>query len=215
MKYNHFIFDLDGTLVNSASEIYNSVKHICSENNLTIPDQEYIKKMTGSPPSEFFIDHGCRKEDTTRLVKEFRDHLKVHAGDQKNIFPGVIDLLQYISNNNYRISLATTKPTELAKTLLNRYGISKYFDHIQGTDSGLKHKPSPDIINICLEKAKKGKAVMIGDTIYDIKAANNAGIESIAITHGAHSEFELRNERPSCIVNNIRSLHEYLEENYG
>ena len=63
MSYHHFIFDLDGTLVDSATEIHLAVTAVCQKHDLPIPTEAYIRRMTGSPPRIFFLDVAARPED--------------------------------------------------------------------------------------------------------------------------------------------------------
>lgn len=206
MKYDHFIFDLDGTLVDSSSEIHEAAVSICRSNSLQIPTLEYIRRMTGSPPAHFFVDHGCDDSKVDNLVADFRAHLSSSAGDPCCVFPSVVPLLENLCQLSVRISLATTKPTALASQLLHRYGLFHFFSHIQGTDPPLNHKPHPDILKVCISRFSSGKAVMVGDTIFDILAAQNAGIDSIAVCSGAHSYENLNEAQPTFIVESLQGI---------
>jgi len=207
MMYSHLIFDLDGTLVDSASEIHEAAVLVCRAHNLSIPSLEYIRTMTGSPPRLFFLDHGCGEADLDERVIEFRSYLAANAGDPACVFPAVVPVLSQLQQQAIRISLATTKPTALATSLLERYGLAHYFAHIQGTDPPLQHKPNPDILHACMEKASPGAVAMVGDTIFDVEAAHNAAIDSIAVSTGAHSEERLAGAQPTFL---FRSLDEIL-----
>ncbi|QPN56322.1 HAD family hydrolase [Synechococcus sp. CBW1107] len=211
MKYAHIIFDLDGTLVDSASEIHEAAVAVCREHGLSIPSPEYIRTMTGSPPRLFFLDHGCSDADVEARVAEFRAHLATHAGDPGCVFPAVIPVLEHLQKHSIRISLATTKPSELAASLLERYGLAPFFAHIQGTDPPLQHKPHPDILHACMEKASPGAVAMVGDTIFDVEAAHNAGIDSIAVCSGAHSPERLTEARPTFLFASLQEIPGILE----
>jgi len=211
MSYHHFIFDLDGTLVDSATEIHLAVTAVCQKHDLPIPTEAYIRKMTGSPPRIFFLDHNCSEEDADNLVAEFRSHLALCAGDPKYVFPAVMPLLESLKAKGIRISLATTKPTDLATILLQRYGLASFFSHIQGTDPPLQHKPHPDIVNLCIAKSSLGKSVMVGDTIFDVEAARNAAIDSIAVSTGAHSIDRLTRAKPTYLFNSLHQISNILE----
>lgn len=212
MIYSHFIFDLDGTLVDSAAEIHDASCAICSMHRLSMPSIEYIRSMTGAPPGIFFRDHGCKDEDVDRLVFEFREYLAVNAGDPKCVIDGVNQLLDTLKTKDIRISLATTKPSSLASILLDRYQLSGYFSHIQGTEHPLRHKPEPDIINKCLDKAPSLSSVMVGDTTFDIQAAQNASIDSIAVCSGSHAKSILQDASPTLLVDSPRELLAYLQQ---
>ena len=209
IDYQHFLFDLDGTLVNSINEIYLAAKKICNKYHLQIPKFEYFKTRVGIHPSAFFYDHGARN-NIEQLIEEFREILFNEAGDKSLVFEGAHELLRILKKNNYRISLATTKPTLLAKTLLKRYGLDIYFSYIQGTEDSIRPKPAPDMIIKCISKAKNLKAVMIGDTSNDIKAANSAGIDGIGVCTGAHDREKLETTSAKLVVNNLNELLNHL-----
>jgi phosphoglycolate phosphatase len=210
MKYEHIIFDLDGTLVDSASEIHEAAVAVCRDHGLSIPSLDYIRTMTGSPPRLFFLDHGCSEEDVEARVVEFRAHLADHAGDPGCVFPSVLPVLEHLHQHSIRISLATTKPSTLAASLLERYGLAPYFSHVQGTDPPLQHKPNPDILHACMQKVDCAAVAMVGDTIFDVEAAHNAGIDSIAVCSGAHSPERLAEARPTFLVASMREVTDIL-----
>lgn len=211
MKYSHIIFDLDGTLVDSASEIHEAAVAVCFEQGLSIPSPDYIRSMTGSPPRLFFLDHGCGEADVEARVADFRAHLATHAGDPGCVFPPVIPVLELLHQHSIRISLATTKPSALAACLLERYGLARYFAHVQGTDPPMQHKPHPDILHACMQKAPPGAVAMVGDTIFDVEAAHNAGIDSIAVCSGAHSPERLAEASPTFLLLSLQEFPGILE----
>ena len=210
MKYNHFIFDLDGTLVDSSAEIHEAAVSVCGANALKIPSIEYIRRMTGSPPRTFFLDHGCVDTDVEDLVVDFREYLASHAGDPECVFPSVVPLLEHLCQLSIRISLATTKPSQLASNLLERYGLSPFFSHVQGTDPPVQHKPHPDILHACISRLSTGTPVMVGDTTFDVNAAHNAGIYSIAVCSGAHSQEQLSDVHPTYLLASLRGINGIL-----
>jgi phosphoglycolate phosphatase-like HAD superfamily hydrolase len=210
MKYTHVIFDLDGTLVDSASEIHEAAVAICHAHSLKLPSSDYIRTMTGSPPRLFFLDHGCDEKMADQLVNEFRGHLASYAGNPACVFPEAVQLLSMLGKHDIRTSVATTKPTELAASLLERYGLARFFCFIQGTDPPLQHKPHPDILHACMERSASSKTVMVGDTIFDVQAAHNAGIDSVAVCSGAHSIERLASANPTYLVESLQQLNGIL-----
>lgn len=212
MKYAHIIFDLDGTLVDSASEIHEAAVAVSQVHGLQVPSLDYIRKMTGSPPQLFFLDHGCEEVMADQLVSEFRAHLASHAGNPCCVFPDAVPLLEFLDEHSVRASLATTKPTELAASLLDRYGLARFFSHIQGTDPPHQHKPHPDILLACMDRFDAVSTAMVGDTIFDVQAAHSAGIDSIAVCSGAHSHDKLAAANPTYLVDSLQQLNSIQEQ---
>lgn len=211
MKYSHVIFDLDGTLVDSAPEIHEAAVAVCSAHGLSIPSLAYIREMTGSPPRLFFLEHGCGEADVELRVAEFRANLALNAGDPRCVFPSVVPVLEQLQKYSIWMSLATTKPSDLAMSLLARYGLLSFFAHVQGTDQPLQHKPHPDILYACMENISDGPVVMVGDTTFDVEAAHNAGIDSIAISTGAHSRQRLAGAHPTFLCVSMEEVPALLE----
>ncbi len=204
MAYLHVIFDLDGTLVDSTKEIHAAACSVCEKFSLPLPSSDYIRSATGQHPLRFFSDHGAESDSLlNECVQLFREHLLHSAGDPALVLPGVVSLLEYLTCQNIRISCATTKPTLLAETLLGRYRLGKYFAHVQGTDPSMNCKPAPDVIQACLVKAKGLTALMVGDTVLDIKAARAAAIDCAAVATGADTLERLREERPAHLFPHI------------
>ncbi len=159
----------------------------------------------------FFLDHGCDEPDIEARVNEFRAYLAVHAGDPSRVFPTVIPLFHRLQQHSIRISLATTKTSELAIIMLERYGLASFFSHIQGTDPPQLHKPHPEILHACLNRSATGQAVMVGDTIFDVEAAHNACIDSIAVSTGAHSPEQLSGARPTFLCASLDEIPYIME----
>ncbi len=211
LKYSHLIFDLDGTLVDSASEIHSAAVHVADLHGIRVPTLDYIRSMTGSPPRIFFIEHGCDESTADQLVSEFRAHLADYAGNPACVFPDVLPLLQWLTDMSVSISLATTKPTELASCLLERYGLARYISHVQGTDPPHQHKPHPDILYACMQRSNASTTAMVGDTIFDVHAAHNAGIDSIAVCTGAHGPEQLADAMPSYLIQQLSQVKPIME----
>lgn len=202
--YKHAIFDLDGTLVDSSTEIYAAVKVACSEHGLQLPCLDYIRASIGLHPSKFFADHGASDQETiTNCVSFFRRQLFQNAGDPCLVMPGVSSLLESLAHEGVVMSCATTKPTVLALELMGRYGLKEYFQHIQGTDPPMCCKPAPHVVEACLHRAGGLPAVMIGDTVLDIQAARSAGVDSAAVAAGADTVEKLKQEKPTYLFSTI------------
>jgi phosphoglycolate phosphatase len=210
--YCHAIFDLDGTLVDSATEIHAAACATCSEFDLKLPSLSYIQRSTGRHPSEFFIEHGAKDDElTTECVAFFRRHLVQNGGDPRLVMPGVDDLLRNLTQVGVLISCATTKPTSLAVELLGRYKLKQYFWHIQGTDSSMSCKPAPDVVEACLKNAQGLSALMVGDTVLDIQAARAAGIDSAAVASGADTFERLGQAGPTHLFPHISHVGDLFQ----
>ena len=140
MKYAHLIFDLDGTLVDSATEIHDAAVAVCSEHGLSVPSLDYIRTMTGTPPRQFFLDHGCDEVQVDARVVEFRAHLADNAGDPDCVFSAVLPVFEQLQEHSIRCAprrsrapwqlpcwsvMAWHHSSRIFRARIHRYGISR------------------------------------------------------------------------------------------
>jgi phosphoglycolate phosphatase len=186
-KYRLLIFDLDGTLLDTAEGIIKSVKETISFFNLNEIGDEVIQNFIGPPIQNSLEKHcGIAGKELQEATNYFRE-----VYSQKNllyakVYEGIYDLFQYLKDNSFIISIATYKREDYALKLLHSYNFDKYTDIFFGADN-LNQLKKEDIIRKCIEKAGKydrSEILMIGDTMHDSIGAENVGIDFLAVTYG-------------------------------
>lgn len=184
MGYDLLVFDLDGTLVDSAADISASLNRTLARMGRERIPHERVLAAIGS---------GVRKliERVTEppiepIMEAFLEHYADHLLDETALFPGVEDTLAKLKGRKIVLS---NKPAAMSKTIVEGLKIAKYFDAVYGGDSFPVRKPDPE----CWKLATKGAArpVMIGDSGTDVQTAKNAGAASIAVTYGYFKPGEL------------------------
>ena len=185
------IFDLDGTLVDSVNQIIQSVNSSRADFGYEQRSPDEIFNLIGLPPAHFFSDLLLQPAEVDKLVMLFRQILDGVEFSYLNVYPGVLELLRFLEGNNFSLAVATNKPTQNAKRLLEKVGLLQYFTLVQGSDQMLP-KPSPEIINKVLNDLNPFFAVMIGDRTEDIESAKSAGIKAIGVSQTAHNEEDLK-----------------------
>jgi pyrophosphatase PpaX len=129
------------------------------------------------------------------MAREFpdvppRDSAEVYREYQKDIaytwaksIPGVFELVEYLKNKGYKQCIVTSRTTESTLRYLDLFDKKELFDGMVTCDDTEKHKPEPEPILLGLEKMKSAKdeALMIGDGVFDVKCANNAGVKSVLV----------------------------------
>ena len=179
---NTVLFDFDGTLVNTNDVIIASWQHTYKH---YLGREESIEKITscfgepllltmerefpGVPPEE--------SAEVYRIFQQENAHLLV------KIFPGIKELLQKLKDAGYRMAIVTSRTRESARRYMDMFGISEFFETLVTCDDTTVHKPNPEPILLCLEKMgiKAEEAIMVGDSPFDIKCANNAGVKSVMV----------------------------------
>ena len=217
-KYMNILFDLDGTITDSAPGIINAVLYgIKKVNdaynlNIDIPNNDTLRKFIG-PPLDVSFKKYCLNDEKLSLefVKFYREDYNGNEGlFNCTLYDGIYDLIKYLSENDYKVFLATAKPKESALRIIEHFSMSGFFTNFYAPILGGKIKNKLDVLNEALEKEDfdKNKTIMIGDRIDDIDAAKNIGIDSIAVRYGFGNDDEFENA--SYIVDNTKEIFDIL-----
>jgi len=191
VKKSAWIFDLDGTLVDSVGQIGYSINLSRKDFGYKELPSEKIEELVGLPIQSFLSDLPLDSFKIDTLIIHFRKILEMEINRENVLFPGVEQLLTSLRTKGLKLAIATSKPTYLAKLVVKNSPLSTLFDVIQGTD-GFPAKPDPTCILMAMEELGTSNAVMVGDRVEDILAAKAAGIDSIGIAHSFHNSQDLK-----------------------
>jgi phosphoglycolate phosphatase len=210
------IFDLDGTLVDSLEQIsrsMNKARACLGYEKLTF---DRYREILGQPVQQMISDLKLDVESQNELIVEFRRILTLEIEFQNTLFPGVHQVLERIIKDGFRLAIATTKPTHIAKLVVRNSPLARFGFHVQGTD-GFPPKPQPDVILKCLHHFDDHDAIMVGDRVEDILAAKAAQIPSIGIASSGHSLRDLSDASARRVFNSMRDFSDELAslENHG
>lgn len=184
--YRGIIFDLDGTLMDTAEGVLDSVRYTIRIMGYETPGEEVIHTFIGPPIKRSLMNfYGIEEEEANRATEIFRNRYKDHDLLKAAAYEGIMDLLEGLKKNGYQIGVATLKREDYALTLLQHYHISDFCDCICGSDFASKMQKK-DVLNKCLHglNLTAQEAVLIGDTASDGSGAKNAGTDFIAVTYG-------------------------------
>lgn len=181
-KVDTILFDFDGTVMDTTEVIVNSWQHTFK----TLEGKERplsdIYPTFGEPlpttMAKFFPGHPV--EDS---IKIYRSYHYDNFGDLIKVFPGMEELLKILRDEGYTLALVTSRLKGTTDQGLEAYALRDYFNTILTCEDTDKHKPDPAPINITLERLgkKADNAIMIGDTMFDILCAKNAGVKSVLV----------------------------------
>lgn len=208
-SFDTFIFDLDGTLVDSLNQIESAlnVTRINFGHGATPRGQIFAK--LGLPIRQLFSDLQMSQKTEVEFIAFFRKELANQILTSNQLFPGVIELMLLIRDLGSRIAIATSKPTHLANLVVKNSGISGMIDFVQGTDD-FPAKPNPIVIERCISGLNSENAIMIGDRVEDVWAALALYIPAIGIAQSAHSEDMLSKSGAILTFKRIDSLYKYI-----
>jgi phosphoglycolate phosphatase len=209
------VFDLDGTLVDTAPDLIATLNTILGREGLPPVALAVARNMVGGG-ARHMIERGLAAEgftpveiDVERLCGEFIDHYAAHIADRSRLFPGVEAALAELVRGGCRLAVCTNKLEWLAQRLLEALGLADRFAAICGADTFGVQKPDPAILHGTVARAggHSEAAIMVGDAITDIEVARAAGIAVIAVDFG-YSETPVAELAPDRIV----SCFEHLPE---
>lgn len=207
------IFDLDGTLLDTAPDLVASLNHTIAAADLAPVTYADLTHLVGQGARVMirraFELRGRTIDDvsTEPLLQRFLAHYKREMPGASKPYPGLIEALDRLADAGMRLAVCTNKQEDLAVPLIERLGLSERFMTITGGDTFAVRKPDARHILGTIEKAggDPSAAVMVGDSINDILAARNAGIPSIAVTFG-YSDVPVATLDPNHVVEHYSEL---------
>lgn len=186
MKIGNIIFDLDGTLLNTAPGIIESVKHTIRAVGYQELSDEELLTFVGPPIQNSFMKmYACSSVEAQNAANVFRKHYRTKALLKAEPYNGIYNLCHKLRSENRKLAVATYKREDYAISLLKHFGFDQYFDSIHGADNE-NILTKADIIDICLKelRASKENTVLIGDTVHDAEGAKRMEIGFLAVTYG-------------------------------
>jgi phosphoglycolate phosphatase len=184
------IFDLDGTLVDTAPDLLGATNAVLAAQGRRPIDPASLRHMVGfgaaSLITQAFAATGAAVADGALpgLIEIFIAHYRAHIADFSRPFAGVEETLKALKADGSRLAILTNKPAELTGPLLDRLGMTSLFVAIYGAGRKSYTKPDPRIFHDVVQDCGGGPAVMIGDSITDLATAQAAGAPCILMSYG-------------------------------
>jgi phosphoglycolate phosphatase len=201
-----YLFDIDGTLVDSAADICGAVQDVLATNPPPRGevDFDFLKRYIGRHLLDLFQDLGFEDGAIDPLISEYRKIYPARNHSCTKVYPGVAEALARLSG---RKTTATTKGTATTRTVLELFGLLPFFDHVQGTD-GFAAKPAPDVILTALKAlgATPDQCLFVGDSPADMEAGKRAGVKTCAVRYGYGDPVELARWDPDYWIDDLREL---------
>ena len=208
-----FLFDLDGTLINSADDIVEAVNYTLKQlGKQPLPKDEIVKHV-GYGGRKLMEDvlQTTDKDLIDKATEIFREYYFSNPCVYTIPYPYVEDLLEILKKRNKKIAVITNKYENISKKILDKLGLAKYIDVIVGSDTVGEKKPSPEPIFYALKyvNTSPNNSILIGDSEVDIQAGKNAGSLTGLVLYG-YGKINLAKElNPDYI---FKSLKEVVEE---
>jgi phosphoglycolate phosphatase len=212
------VFDLDGTLVDTAPDLISALNFVLDREGLPPVPLKSARAMIGAGARRL-IERGLESEgrsdspqDITRLTDDFIDYYAAHIADASRPFEGLEGALDDLQAQGYRFAVCTNKLEWLSKLLLDRLGLSARFAAICGADTFGISKPDPAILQQTVARAggQLSTAIMVGDAGPDIGVARRAGIPVIGVEFG-YTDVPIADLKPDRLIGHMSELPAAVE----
>lgn len=195
LKQNIILFDLDGTLTDSADGIIRACQYMQEKMGMEIWNSEDLQFIVGPPLMQTFTkDFGMDTETAEKALVTYREYYTTKGLFENKVYPGVPEMLAELKKKGKRMAVATSKKESMAVTILDHFGIADYFEVIAGDARHIGRDTKAKVIDYVLQtmQAEKADVIMVGDRKFDIEGAHALGIPCIAVEYGYgnREEFE-------------------------
>ncbi|WP_269585992.1 phosphoglycolate phosphatase [Roseibium sp. Sym1] len=182
------IFDLDGTLIDSAPDLHAAASRMLAAEGLPELPPETIRSFIGNGipvlVDRIIAATALNPDDRDRLVAGFLADYQAHATDLTVPYPNVRDSLSTLKQSGHRLAVCTNKPEAPAQAILQDLGLAHFFDDLVGGDSLSSRKPDPEGLNVLRDRLGDGPVVYVGDSEVDAETARKAGVPFALFTEG-------------------------------
>lgn len=207
------IFDLDGTLVDSLSDLSAAVNHVLSLRGRPAHAPEEIRKFVGDGLGNL-LARAIGTDDPAEIrtaAGDFRPYYDAHCLDATRPFNGVLDTLEKFSGK--KMAVVSNKPLAFTRKILDGLGLAPYFGAVLGPESVKRQKPDPDsFLKVSAEfGVPPNRICAVGDRPTDIEAGRSAGMFTVGVTYGLGNPAEIADARPDAMIPRIGDLEKYIE----
>ncbi|TBN58343.1 HAD family hydrolase [Glaciihabitans arcticus] len=205
------LLDIDGTLVDSNFLHVDAWQQGFQQTGLTVPAWR-IQRAIGADSSKLLDLLITSESDAVKNEAKARNSAVFETLIPRlELFAGAREFIEALASEGARVVLATSAPPEELKALLKVLDVDEHLHAVTSADDVETAKPEPDIIHVALEKGEVAgdRAVMIGDSVWDVIAAGKAGVPCIALLSGGTGRAELLEAGAVAVFDDIADLHEH------
>ncbi|MCK9200245.1 MAG: HAD-IA family hydrolase [Gallionella sp.] len=214
-RYDLIVFDWDGTVMDSTAVIAGSIQAACRDLGLNVPSDEAARHVIGLGLAQA-LQHAVPDAPEAMyepLAERYRHHFL--AQDQTiPLFEGARATIAELHADGYWLGVATGKSRAGLERVLDASGLRSYF-HATRTADQTFSKPHPAMLVELMDElaVSADRTLMIGDTTHDVQLAQNAGVDVVAVSYGAHPPEQLLELQPLALVHDFAELRDWLKAN--
>lgn len=212
--YDIVLFDMDGTLMDSAEGITNSVTYALNKMGIQVEDKKELLPFIGPPLVDSFKKYyGFTEDEADQAVVYYREYFGAGGLLENQVYEGIHKLLEHLKNQGKALIVATSKPENYTNIILDHFDLSKYFDVICGASLDASRRTKIAVIKYALESAgitDTSNAVMIGDRNFDIFGGQEVNMDTIGVLYGYGSLEELTEAGATHIAETVEDLYKLI-----
>lgn len=208
------LFDLDGTLVDSATDLYRAMNMSLNVLQLPLITEQQVRVWVGKGTSIFChstLEYLTGEVDPAQHKQLLDTFLQIYNAEpcvETRPFHGILEFLEWGLQQKKTMICVTNKPELPARMIVEALGMSKYFVDVIGGDRFEERKPHPRQLLHCVEEyqVEKSQTLMFGDSSNDVEAARRAGIDCIVVSYGYNHGEDIQDCQPQLVVDDLREL---------
>ncbi len=211
--YDLIVFDWDGTLMDSEIKIVRCIQAAARDTGAPVPANADARRIIGLGLAEAVatLFPALSPSQRSALTDAYREHFLHLDQTEMPLFTGVREGLEDLAACGYRLAVATGKARRGLNRVLAETALGHLFAATRCADEAFS-KPHPKMLEDLLELTGTDatRALMVGDTVYDLAMARSAGVAALAVTYGVHSRDELEAEAPLACLDSFDAVRKWL-----
>ena len=216
MKYTTIVFDCDGTLLDTSTDLYNSVNYVLSKHNFPEKSLSEVKAALGNAVTYLMrqcLPSTVAENELEPYIEEFKAYYGEHLKDTTAPYPGILDMLDVLRDQGYKLAIVSNKIQE-GVTPLNKEYFGNRLPVAIGERPGLQRKPAPDMVLQALKElgSTPEESIYVGDSEVDVATAKNSGLLCIGVTWGFREESLLHELGVKHIARKAEDIITIIEE---
>lgn len=211
-RYAAVLFDWDGTVMDSTYSIASSIQLASADLQLPVPSIQQASWVIGlSLESALYrAVPDLTAEQMPLFLERYRHHF-MQRDPHIKLFDGILPFMGELRGRQIALGVATGKSRQGLDRVLQQVNLSTFFDATRCADE-TRSKPDPEMLHQLLAELmlEPEQVLMVGDTVHDIHMAANAGMDSVAVTYGAHDPQTLAKAEPTVMVGNVAQMRDWV-----
>ncbi len=212
-SYTYYLFDLDGTVTDSSLGITNSIYYALDKLGIPRPKRKELYRFIGPPMVDSFQQfYGMTYDEAWHAIDLYREYYNDRGIFENHVYEGLPEVFQELINRGKHLALATSKPEEYARKIMDHFQVAPYFDVIAGAEMDYGRAEKKEVILHALDElgvTDRSGVLMIGDRRQDVDGAKGASVDCLGVLYGFGSRKELEEAGADYIAETVEDILQY------